>query len=29
MNGCSKIENDLKNNSELIVKSVDDILKKL
>ena len=29
MNGCSKIENDLKNNSELIVKSVDAILKKL
>ncbi|MBR6072106.1 MAG: chromosomal replication initiator protein DnaA [Acholeplasmatales bacterium] len=29
INGCNKIENDLKNNQELIVKSVEAILKKL
>lgn len=29
INGCNKIENDLKNNQELIVKSIDAILKKL
>ncbi len=29
ISGCNKIENDLKNNQELIVKSVDAILKKL